>query len=161
MGKYKKLVGMLPEWQHERNEEIAEIREHYKDKSLEDLSEVLDCLTETKKDIAKQEKGNNLEIEAVTREIRQRLDDSGMEKASFSNGTLSIVDTPKFRVTDHEALNNWLYEKDMQSLIQTRVQPKTLEATLKPLLLDGEELPPGVDVTLVSKAKLTRRNTDG
>lgn len=97
-------------------------------------------------------KALKLEIEAVTREFVNRMDEDGATSISFSDGvSIGCSVEPYPFVTDDAALKKWLKDNDMESMLTLNYGTM---ASLVKERLEGkvnEPLPDGVDVFMKDK----------
>lgn len=114
------------------------------------LSNRLARLKEEKKQIEKDEKDCNLQIDAVEEVLLSQFEKS--EESLFriitDEGERSIFVTyePYSTVVDWEAFDEWIKENDLEDMYT--VHTKTLNSAVKERLLNAEPEPPGIKVFL-------------
>ena len=95
-----------------------------------------------------------LEKEALTREFINRFEEDGVSSMTFKSG-LSIGTSPEPYpvVQDGVKMMAWIKENKLDDLLSLNYQ--TMASLVKQRLIDGKELPPGIDVFI--KDKLSAR----
>ena len=95
-----------------------------------------------------------LEKEALTREFINRFEEDGVSSMTFKSG-LSIGTSPEPYpvVQDGVKMMAWIKENKLDDLLSLNYQ--TMASLVKQHLIDGKELPPGIDVFI--KDKLSAR----
>jgi predicted acyl esterase len=124
----KPSLGLLGDWYNQKRLE--------KDALNEQLSDV------------------NLELEALTQILVDKLEETGLTQVRLTDGsTLSLKDEPYTKVTDRETFVAWIKSQGLDALLS--VNYMSANSLVKERLMAGEPAPDGVDVFL--KTSLTRR----
>jgi hypothetical protein len=97
-----------------------------------------------KKRLEDLEKAENLTIEAMIQELVELLEGEGYSALKLGNGiSMSIKDDVYCAVKDKESFYKWIKENDLEDLFSVNYQ--TMSSMVKNKLIDGEEIPPGIE----------------
>ena len=94
------------------------------------------------------------QCDALVYLFTERMEEDDITSIKFTNGvTIGSSVEPYPNVTDRSILNSWIKETGQEELLTLNYQ--TLASLIKQAILEGKDLPPGVDVYM--KTKLTAR----
>lgn len=98
----------------------------------------------------------NMVEEAVEQQLIDTLLDEDVDSLSITGTgkTISSSPEPYPQVKDREALRRWVDEDDDLRL-SMQLPYKTLEGLVKRMLLDGKAVPPGVEVYIRDRIRVT------
>ena len=113
------------------------------------LREVSDAMTAFKAAV-------NLMEEAVEQQLIDTLLDEDVDSLSITGTgkTISSSPEPYPQVKDREALRRWV-DEDTDLRLSMQLPYKTLEGLVKRMLLDGKAVPPGVEVYIRDRIRVT------
>ena len=151
-GKYSHLKGSLTRFQLEQdyNQRVDERRQAILETigiegpiNLQAIGGVLIRARAEKERLSELEKEQNLIIEAMTRELVDRLETENFDKVTLSNGiSISIKDDVYCSVNDKPAFHQWVKDSGNEELFSVNYQ--TMSSMVKDCLINGTEIPPGI-----------------
>jgi hypothetical protein len=154
-GKYSHLKSSLTKFSGEpgyqekvnaKKEEIIEVlKKQERPASLTNLGALMVESRITKAQLEKQVKDENLIIAALDQLLVDKMEGEDYTNLKLGNGiSLSIKDDVYATVKDKPKFNEWVRETDQEDLFTVNYQ--TMSSLVKNNLINGEELPPGIDV---------------
>ena len=154
MGKYSAFKGVLtkfstePEYQDKVNEEKKRVRDGLAEVdqpiNFKTLATVLIAARKEKKALEDLIKASNLTIEAVTQELVEIMEALSFNMLKLDGGvSISIKDDVYVTVKDKEQWHQWVRDNELHDLFTVNYQ--TMSSLVKNKLVDGEDIPPGVD----------------
>lgn len=153
MGKYSKLKGSMtkfegePDYQdkvREKRQEILETISETGKINFQSLTNVLISARRAKKQYEDLIKDENLIIEAMTRELVERMESSDFSSVKITEGvSISIKDDVYCTAVDKPAFHQWIKENSLEDLFTVNYQ--TMSSMVKTRLINGEEIPPGIN----------------
>ena len=98
----------------------------------------------------------NLVEEAVEQQLIDTLLDEDVDSLSITGTGKNISSSPEPypQVKDSEALRRWV-DEDTDLRLSMQLPYKTLEGLVKRMLLDGKAVPPGVEVYIRDRIRVT------
>lgn len=114
-----------------------------KSKSVAELSELYNAADDRKKQIEKDEKTVNFDLEVLTRALNDKLKEDDIESVVTNGYRYTPKPEPYAQVTDKATFLEWAHAEMRDNL---NLPWQTLNAVVKAALESGAELPPGVDV---------------
>lgn len=153
-GKYSHLKNTLtrftaePDYQERVNRKKDEIKQNLKDEGLNPSASNLGLIlvkARLEKDrLEDLVKAQNLIIEAMQQELVDLLESQDFTSLKLGNGvSISIKDDVYVTVKDKQVFHTWVRESNLEDLFSVNYQ--TMSSMVKNKLIDGEELPPGID----------------
>jgi hypothetical protein len=147
MGKWTAFKGKLQHYVEESDyqEKVDDEKQTLIKKSPQQLAENLKDLKNAKKEFNASLYRVNLEIEATQQLLLEWMEANGMDSIRLQSGGLfSERLEPYSSVIDKEKLKEWVKKQKMNHLL---VLPwSMLNSMVKERLMNGETLPPGVEV---------------
>ena len=136
-------VELLKKW----TEEIAAFREELADIAVKDypLADVVGAQADTAA-LLQAAKEFQTEVQKMfdllrRHKVPEALEAAGMEKATIKGvGTVYLASDIRTKIKDNEVLIDALEAAGMGDLVRQTVHPSTLKATIKEMLLDGEDI---------------------
>lgn len=158
-------VAVTQHWQHTDGKWYAEIEDGcvhetpiINSLSRADLARRRITADRMKDRLEEKIRGLNVAIEAYTRLILDRLENDGETSFKIEDGTNTYIqDDVYVSVKDKEALYKWVRENKLEDLFTINYQ--TLSSMIKTKVIDGEEIPPGVETFF--KSKIAQRAPKG
>lgn len=156
MGKYSSFKGKLTQFTQEQeyqdrvNEMKAEIIQSLeatlgRNPTLTDFGNRLVRARLEKVRLEALVKAENLVIAAMDQTLVDQLEDQSYSNLKFENGvTLSIKDDVYSKVSNKPVFHTWISESGNEDLLSVNYQ--TMNSLVKNSLLEGKEIPPGIDV---------------
>ncbi len=153
-GKYSHLKDSLtrfqsePEYQERVNKKKDEIKQTLKDEgqvvTVKTLGLVYIKARIEKDRLEELVKAQNLIIEAMQQELVDLLESQDFTSLKLDNGvSISIKDDVYVTVKDKSTFHQWVRDNELEDLFSVNYQ--TMSSMVKNKLIDGEELPPGID----------------
>lgn len=145
MGKWSAISDKFPALPGDpsRQDALTAALDALKDKSVAELSELYNAADDRKKQIAKDEKAVNFDLEVFTRAFDAKLDAEDLESVVTNGYRYTPTPEPFAQVTDKVKFLEWAHQEMRDNL---NIHSGTLNAVVKAALESGAELPPGVDV---------------
>ncbi len=140
-------------------------------KTLTDMVKELHELLERKDELAAQTKENNAEIEVAKQEIIQQMVDDDCSSIGCMGYTYSLQQKTAYSKKSDEELAaagvdflDTLREEGLGDIIVERVDPRTLQSTVKAYIEENGELTEGLDSIIksydfsdISRRKITKK----
>lgn len=140
-------------------------------KTLTDMVKGLHELLERKDELAAQTKENNAEIEVAKQEIIQQMADDDCSSIGCMGYTYSLQQKTAYSKRSDEELAaagvdflDTLREEGLGDIIVERVDPRTLQSTVKAYIEENGELTEGLDSIIksydfsdISRRKITKK----
>ena len=153
-GKYSHLKDSLtrfagePEYQDRVNSKKDEIKEQLKSDgqivSAASLGLILVRARQEKERLEDLVKAQNLIIEAMQQELVDLLESQDFTSLKLSNGvSISIKDDVYCSVKDRAAFNKWVRDEGLEDLFTVNYQ--TMSSMVKNFLIEGKDVPPGIE----------------
>lgn len=155
-GKWRKLRGKLPAFVKQENgwsEKVDAAKEQYAALELAELGREFKLQTAKKKEHEAAVRVQNVELEAISLLLLERMEGSGAELVQLaSGGTVYINDEPCATVEDRKKVMAWIKANKAAYLLA--IQYQTLNALSKERIAAGKPPLPGVKLFIKTTARL-------
>lgn len=153
-GKYSHLKGSMtkfsqePDYQTKVRAKRDEIKKNLQDEdypvNVKTMGVVYKNARNEKDRLEDLIKAQNLIIEAMNQELVELLEASDFTQVKLGSGvSLNIKDDVYVTVKNRQEFLAWIDEEELTDLLT--VNYKTMESLVKNRIIDGQEVPPGID----------------
>ena len=122
--------------------------------NAERLAKVYVRIREKRRELAKQDKELEEQLELVAQQILEICKEQGASTIRTTHGTISRRTTKRYWPTDWEALYNFIKEHDAFALLQQRIHTSNMDHFLE----ENPDLqPPGLNVDATQTVVIVKR----
>jgi hypothetical protein len=158
--KWSKLRSTIPAFENESTYQqkidkakISMLGENVEDANINRLAALFAQRKQEKDQLEAQTYNLNVELEALSQLLVDRLETESQQSVSLSSGaTIFLSDAPYPSIEDEKVFYDWLHKNKMDELLSLNHQ--TLKGMVTERLQSGQPLPPGTKVFLKTSARV-------